>query len=93
MKREDIVEAAREAIANCAPDPDKPYGYTEAQAALAALEALGLLVASEDQIVEAVAQALMCDQTNDSSPCEIGYMVTARLTAMLAASPIQDGEG
>jgi hypothetical protein len=44
----EIVEAMRLAIAIRIPDPDKPDGYTAAQAALAAQRAMGLVVVPVD---------------------------------------------
>jgi hypothetical protein len=44
----EIVEAMRIAIAIRIPDPDKPDGYTAAQAALAAQRAMGLAVVPVD---------------------------------------------
>jgi hypothetical protein len=44
----EIVEAMRIAIAIRIPDPDKPDGYTAAQAALAAQRAMGLVVVPVD---------------------------------------------
>ena len=50
--KEELVEAMRKAIADCAPDPDRPYGHTEAQAALAAIEAQGWMVVQGWQPIE-----------------------------------------
>jgi len=44
----EIVEAMRIAIAIRIPDPDKPDGYTAAQAALAAQRAMGLALVPVD---------------------------------------------
>jgi hypothetical protein len=84
----EIVEAMSIAIAIRIPDPDKPDGYTAAQAALDAQRAMGLVCVSAE-LVEFLRGARPLDGYwfGDQRPDKLGrFWWREHLPAMIAAA-------
>jgi len=85
----EIVEAMRLAIAIRIPDPDKPDGYTAAQAALAAQRAMGLVLVPEeptDAMLKAARNAPIPLVYLDSIAARQDLEFLSRYRAMIAAA-------